>query len=122
MTRIADVIADRAVEALPGETLLQTTLRAGIPHAHACGGRARCSTCRVQVIEGLGSCAPRNDRENELAARLHFLPEIRLACQTTAQGDVTLRRLVLDEEDVKVTAQPSTAAAPAPIGEEKELA
>ena len=35
----------------PGETTLAATLRQGVPHA--CGGRAECSTCRVQVLEGL---------------------------------------------------------------------
>jgi adenylate cyclase len=120
MSRIFFVIEDRAAEAAADETILQASLRAAIPHAHACGGNARCSTCRVQVVEGLAYCAPRNEREAELAARLHFSSEIRLACQTTVQGDVTLRRLVLDAEDIKLTAQ--SADAPAPIGEEKKLA
>jgi adenylate cyclase len=122
MSRIAYVIEDRTAAAAPGETILQASLRAAIPHAHACGGQARCSTCRVQVIEGLDACSPRNDREAELATRMHFSPEIRLACQTTVAGDVTLRRLVLDAEDIKLTAQSSRADAPAPIGEEKRLA
>src|SRR5947209_2892659 len=122
MPRISYVIEDKTAEAAAGETILRTSLRAAIPHAHACGGQARCSTCRVQVVEGLECCAPRNDREGEMAARLHFSPEIRLACQTTVSGDVTLRRLVLDAEDIKLTAQPSRADATAPIGEEKKLA
>jgi adenylate cyclase len=121
MSRISYAIEDKMVEAAPDETILQVSLRAAIPHAHACGGHARCSTCRVQIVEGLEYCAPRNDKESELAARLHFAPEIRLACQTTVSGDVRLRRLVLDAEDIHLTAQPGVAAA-APIGEEKRLA
>jgi adenylate cyclase len=35
-----------------GTTLLEASLRHGVPHAHECGGRGRCSTCRIQVIEG----------------------------------------------------------------------
>ncbi|MFL6214675.1 MAG: adenylate/guanylate cyclase domain-containing protein [Blastocatellia bacterium] len=120
MSHIFFVIEDRAAEVEAGETILQAALRAAIPHAHACGGNARCSTCRVQVIEGLDCCAPRTERELELAARLHFSSEIRLACQTTIRGDVKLRRLVLDAEDIKLTAQSTDA--PAPIGEEKRLA
>ena len=122
MSRIFYVIQNRVIEAEPDETILQASLRTAIPHAHACGGHARCSTCRVQIVEGLDHCVPRNDKENELALRLHFSPEIRLACQTTVNGDVKLRRLVLDAEDIKLTAQSSTADAPAPIGEEKKLA
>jgi adenylate cyclase len=116
------MIEDKIAEAEPSETILQASLRAAIPHAHACGGHARCSTCRVQVVEGLDFCAPPNDREREMAARLHFSPEIRLACQTTVSGDVKLRRLVFDAEDIELTAQPRTAETPAPIGEEKQLA
>ena len=35
-----------------GTTLLEASLLAGIPHAHICGGRGRCSTCRVHVVNG----------------------------------------------------------------------
>ncbi|HJQ26768.1 MAG TPA: adenylate/guanylate cyclase domain-containing protein [Blastocatellia bacterium] len=121
MPCIAYVIEEQTAEVESGETILQASLRAAIPHAHACGGNARCSTCRVQIVEGLDFCCPRNDREQELAARLCFAPEIRLACQTTLSGDVKLRRLVLDAEDIKLTAQSGSAGA-ASIGEEKNLA
>src|SRR5262245_23331895 len=87
------------------ETILQASLRGGIPHTNVCGGHARCSTCRVLILEGLEHCAPRNAREQALATRLGFDSSIRLACQATITGDVTLRRLVLDDEDVAVTSQ-----------------
>jgi adenylate cyclase len=122
MPRISYVIETRTAAVEPGETILQASLRAAIPHAHACGGQARCSTCRVQIVEGLDHCPPRNEREDALATRLHFAPEIRLACQTAVIGDVKLRRLVLDAEDIKLTAQSGTTGAPASIGEEKKLA
>src|ERR1041384_6824501 len=120
MSRIFYVIQNRVIEAEPNETILQASLRAAIPHAHACGGHARCSTCRVQIVEGLDRCAPRNDKENELATRLHFSPEIRLACQTTVNGDVKLRRLVLDEEDIELTDQKRAGALPPSRGGEEE--
>ena len=44
---------ERTLTIAPGETLLAATLRQGVPHAHACGGQAVCSACRVQVLEGL---------------------------------------------------------------------
>jgi adenylate cyclase len=43
------------------ETILEASLRAGIPHAHACGGRAHCSTCRVWILEGLAHCSERSE-------------------------------------------------------------
>ena len=88
-----------------GETILQASLRAGIPHAHACGGRAHCSTCRVWILEGLEHCSERSALEQAIAAPLRFGPEVRLACQTKASGDLKLRRLVLDETDLEITSQ-----------------
>ena len=51
---------DRAVPMPDGtRTLLETALSAGIPHYHECGGRARCSTCRVRVVTGSALLSPR---------------------------------------------------------------
>ena len=41
-----------------GSTLLEISRMHKIPHASVCGGRARCSTCRVRIDEGAGSLAP----------------------------------------------------------------
>lgn len=108
------------VEAQPLDTLLQVSLRAGIPHAHACGGNARCSTCRILVQEGLDYCEPRNEKERELAERLHFTPEIRLACQTHVDGDVEVRRLVLDDEDMRLATE-SFSEITSAVGEEMNV-
>jgi len=96
---------EKDVEANAVETILQASLRSGIPHTHVCGGHARCSTCRVLILEGPDYCAPRNAKERAMAERLRFSPMIRLACQTQITGDVKLRRLVLDADDVEVTSQ-----------------
>jgi len=87
----------RTVDIEPSETILNADLRANIPHAHACGGKAKCSTCRVAIVDGLDNCPPRNELEDAMALRLGFAPEVRLACQTRPRGGVTFRRLVLDE-------------------------
>ncbi|MBT5874123.1 MAG: (2Fe-2S)-binding protein [Candidatus Latescibacteria bacterium] len=89
----------------PGTSILEASLEAGIPHTHLCGGKSRCSTCRVLIIEGIENCSPRNGREQEIADGLHYPPSLRLACQTTIDGDVSLRRLVVDQEDVALTSQ-----------------
>jgi adenylate cyclase len=80
-------------------TLLELSLEAGIPHVHACGGNARCSTCRVLVQHGMENLSPRNSAEQLLAARKGLGDNIRLACQTRARGDCRLRRLVIDDQD-----------------------
>jgi len=83
-------------------TLLQISLKHGMPHVHACGGHAACSTCRVMIHEGLGHVLPRNEAEQRLAARKGFEPDVRLACQTKIVGPVRLRRLVLDDLDAEI--------------------
>ena len=94
---------DREVEEQNlGRSLLEISLEHGIPHVHACGGNARCSTCRVLVVEGLNNIAPRNEAEQKLARRKGLEPDIRLACQTRLSGDVRVRRLVIDQSDVEV--------------------
>lgn len=113
---------NRSVASEEGETILQTSLRLGIPHTHVCGGNAHCSTCRVIILEGLENCSRRNSREQLLADRLRFSPQIRLACQTSITGDVTLRRLVLDAEDVELTSQLTPDKTPISAGEEQKIA
>ncbi len=116
---------DRLIVVNDAETILESSLCAGIPHTHVCGGSARCSTCRVWVLEGLEYCAPRNDAEQTLARRLSFAPKMRLACQTQVSGDgkITLRRLALDMEDLELIHQQMTSkGGRAAIGEEKQIA
>jgi len=104
------------------ETLLAAALRAGIGHAHACGGRARCSTCRVRVVSGIDDCLPRNRDEAAMADRFGFDPAVRLACQTRVGGDVVVRRLVLDSEDLELALAQNRADDPSrAVGAEQRL-
>lgn len=84
-----------------GQTLLEIALNAKINHTHECGGQARCSTCRVMVLEGAENLGPRTSEEAELIAAKGFGDEIRLACQATVHGDVKIRRLVIDQDDIE---------------------
>ena len=90
-----------STEISPDESILTAALRNGINHLHACGGSARCSTCRIQVVSGLENCNPRNELELKLADTHNFSDDVRLACQTTITGDVDIRRLLVDIEDLK---------------------
>ena len=92
---------DRLVNVPDGsETLLASSLAAGIPHFHECGGRARCSTCRVRVITGGANLTPRTAEEARMATRLGWDKDIRLACQAKPAGDVVVQRLIFDTDDV----------------------
>ena len=74
------------VAVAPGTNLLEASLQAEIPHAHVCGGRGRCSTCRVQIVEGWDSLSSMTSEEEELLARVQAGPQVRLACRTVPQG------------------------------------
>jgi adenylate cyclase len=116
---------EQTVQARPSETILDCSLDAGIPHVSICGGNARCSTCRVFVLEGLEGCSPRNADEQAIANQLGLEDRIRLACQTQVRGDgkILLRRLTLDREDLEVLDdQIKGRAKPHAIGQEKKIA
>ena len=104
------------------ETVLAASRRAGVPHARLCGGEGRCSTCRVVVTEGLDACAPRTSVEQAMADRLGFPAPMRLACQLHVRGDVAVRPLVLDADDLLLASQLAPDARGARVGEERPFA
>jgi len=58
------------IQAAPGTSVLEVSQLGGIPHAAVCGGRGRCSTCRVRIISGEGTLAPPSDRELAVLKRV----------------------------------------------------
>lgn len=109
---------DVAFQAEDGENILAAALRAGIEHASSCGGKARCSTCRIHVEAGEGS--QRTPAEQTLADRLGFNDTLRLACQMQPLGDITVRRLVLDDQDAALV-DPRVRPKHTAAGQEFEL-
>ena len=93
------------IDVAAGETLLEAALRSGVPFAHACGGRAKCSTCRIWVLDGLKACPRRSADETSMAERLGLADDVRLACQLRPEGELRVRRLVLDETDLMMANQ-----------------
>ncbi|GIX40665.1 MAG: hypothetical protein KatS3mg129_0398 [Leptospiraceae bacterium] len=73
---------DKIITTNPGKTILEISLENHIPHAHACGGNAKCSTCRVMIISGMENLSEPSIIENHLAQKKGFGRNIRLACQT----------------------------------------
>ena len=113
---------ETAVE-FDGETnLLDAATEAGIAIAHLCGGRGRCSTCRVRIMEGREALAKRTSAEVDMASRLDFPDDIRLACQTEVRGSVRLWRLVLDDIDLRMASQLGDGHYVGPVGREVEAA
>lgn len=65
----------------PGQTLLEVSRAAGVRHASVCGGRARCSTCRVRIERGLDSLPPPEGAEAATLKAIDAPANVRLACQ-----------------------------------------
>ena len=75
----------REVRVPRGFTVLEASRFAGIPHASVCGGRGRCSTCRVRVADG-AVLPPPSPAEIQVLRRVGAPPNVRLACQLRPTG------------------------------------
>ena len=75
---------------LPGASVLETLRQYKIPHASVCGGRARCTTCRVLVTEGLEQLPPPAGLEAKALAKIEATEGTRLACQIHPTGDISI--------------------------------
>jgi adenylate cyclase len=84
----------RSFPILPGATVLETLRENGVPHASICGGRARCTTCRVLVTKGLDELPQPSGLEAEALARICATPDMRLACQIRPTADTSVMPLL----------------------------
>jgi len=103
------------IDAPEGMTVLEASLQHGLDHRAACGGVGRCTTCRVEIIEGAQNCPPMSDGDREVLALADFGPNIRLGCSLRPTGDIKIRLLVrerIDKEDLR----------PEGMGREREVA
>src|SRR6202034_14996 len=82
--------AGRVMPIQPGASVLETLRQEGVPHAALCGGRARCTTCRVLVTKGAETLAPPSGLEAAALARIAAAPGIRLACQLRPTADISI--------------------------------
>ena len=105
------------VTAPVGFTILDASRLGRVPHASVCGGRGRCSTCRVRVVCGLDALPPASEAEQRVLARVAAAPDVRLACQTRPARDVTVTRLVPPAIDAAGALVPDTRQ-----GREREIA
>ena len=83
----------RAVRVPRGWTVLEASRHFGIPHRAMCGGRARCSTCRVRVVDGANLCPRPGPDECRTLQRVRASPDVRLACQLRPDADITVMPL-----------------------------
>jgi adenylate cyclase len=84
----------RVVPIKVGATVLETLRDYGIPHASLCGGRARCTTCRVLVTKGLDQLPTPSGLEADALRRIGASPDMRLACQIRPSADIAIMPLL----------------------------
>jgi len=84
----------RRVQVPRGWSVLEASSSFGIPHVSVCGGRARCSTCRVRIVAGTEACPPPQADEQRTLARIGAGADVRLACQLRPDADISVVPLV----------------------------
>ena len=109
----------RTVRVPKGLSVLEASLRNNVPHASVCGGRARCSTCRIRIIGDYSSLPQPSKREAFVLDRVGAGsdPAIRLACQLRPETDLSFFQIFLPQ----VTAASLRTSRPSRIGEERYL-
>jgi adenylate cyclase len=108
----------RTVRVPKGLSVLDASLRCHVPHASVCGGRARCSTCRIRVIGDCSGLPQPSQREAFVLNRVGATdPSIRLACQLRPETDLSFFQLFLPQA---ISAN-SSGSQPQRIGQERYL-
>jgi adenylate cyclase len=108
----------KTVRVPKGLSVLEASLRHNVPHASVCGGRARCSTCRIRVIGDHGVLPEPSQREAFILARVGTNdPSIRLACQLRPTCDLSFFQLFTPH----TTSASTEGSAPTRIGQERYL-
>ncbi|SIR16126.1 adenylate/guanylate cyclase domain-containing protein [Pseudacidovorax sp. RU35E] len=85
---------DRSVQVPVGWSVLEASRAHGIAHLSLCGGRARCSTCRIRVAGPAAHCPPPGLDEQRTLARVRAGAQVRLACQLRPTGDLEVSPLL----------------------------
>jgi adenylate cyclase len=107
----------RTVRVPRGLSVLEASLRNNVPHASVCGGRARCSTCRIRIIGDCHDLPKPSQREAFVLGRVGASdPSIRLACQLRPPSDLSFFQLFLSH-----TSADGHDSHPTRIGEERYL-
>jgi len=77
-----------------GASILEASRQNDIPHASFCGGRGRCTTCRVRVDSGIDKLPAPNAIERRALQKIGEPENVRLACQTRPSAGCAVTPLV----------------------------
>jgi ferredoxin len=82
----------QTIDAEAGRKLVLALEDAGIDILHRCGGNAKCTTCRVEIVDGDAGEMVEAERAR-LAREAELAPNVRLACQIRVESDLHVRVL-----------------------------
>lgn len=91
----------RTVRVPIGTSVLEASRIGGVSHASVCGGRGRCSTCRIRITGGAQGLPAPSAAEGRVLERLGAGPEVRLACQLRPGHDIDVVRLMPADAGVR---------------------
>jgi len=73
-----------------GRSLLGHFQASGMDWMHACGGKGRCTTCKVVIVEGAENFEPLTEAEQRYRQRGLLKDGERLSCQACIAGSVVV--------------------------------
>ena len=91
MPKVRFESAGKVCEVSAGTTILGASNAYGVGLSSCCGGRAICTTCRVEILEGMEQLSPVGDYEKDMLELLRIGPAFRLGCQASVYGNVAVR-------------------------------
>lgn len=99
-----------------GTRLVLAIEQAGVDILHACGGNARCTTCRVEFVDGEPE---RHTQAEKQKLEERGLTGVRLSCQISCDHDMHVRANSRLEGSGRADAGPPPAAeiTPPPVWE-----
>lgn len=113
-------LPERSFAMPKGWTVLEGLRSQGIDHLSVCGGRGRCSTCRIRIESGLPDCPQPVGVERDLLLKTGDRSEVRLACQLRPMGDLMVVPLFARPDD-HTKFEPAARRRPTAAGPSTEL-
>jgi adenylate cyclase len=106
------------VRAAAGLSVLEASRAGGVSHFSACGGKGRCSTCRVRIINTQGPLPEPSTMERATLQRIHSDSDVRLGCQLRPKHSLSVALLLASKQQNDIPA----SGEPIRPGREEEIA
>jgi adenylate cyclase len=106
------------VRAAAGLSILEGSRSGNVAHFSACGGKGRCSTCRVRIIDTNGPLPEPSTMEKATLQRIHADSDVRLGCQLRPKHNLKVALLLASKQHLDIPA----SGEPIRPGREEEIA